>query len=89
MLAADIGPPLLQGGMLDPRGLDLLLRHGAFELLEALHLALGDGQLRFEFGEAGFLVATLDGAADRAQVGQDFALGDLSSRPSACPLGRA
>jgi hypothetical protein len=26
-----------------------------------------------------FLVATLDGTADRSQVGQDFALGDLSS----------
>ena len=75
----DIGPPLLQGGMLDARRLDLLLRHGAFELLEALHLALGDGQLRFEFCEAGFLVATLDGTADRSQVDQDFALGDLSS----------
>ena len=32
-----------------------LLRHGAFELFEALHLALGDGQLRFEFGEAFWL----------------------------------
>jgi hypothetical protein len=44
------------------------LRHGAFELLKTFHLALGDGQLRFEFGKAGLLVAALDGAADRAQV---------------------
>jgi hypothetical protein len=51
------------------RCLNLFLRHGAFKLLKAFHLALGDGQLGFEFGEAGFLVATFDGAADRAQVG--------------------
>jgi hypothetical protein len=77
---ADEGTALLQRVALDPRRFDLLLRHRALELLEAPDAPIGNGQLSFQLGQLRPLIATLDGAADRAQIGQHLTFDDSSSR---------
>ena len=71
----DGGAALLEGIALIPGGLDVLLRHRAFQLFIAGQLALGHSVLRLQLGQCGLLIAPVQTAGGGTQVGEHLAFG--------------